>query len=153
MRSICASVKSSGGCSVENYPDQARILQAPGHCLVATIDAKLQREKSQALIEAGADVIFLPALGEHIDLQALVVELGKRGNQLMVEAEAGLAGAFIAEGLVDELVCYWAPKLFGDQAKTCIPAYPSRLLMPIWPFPFRIFVRSWGGYQGGASPR
>ena len=30
--------------------DQARILQAPGHCLVATIDAKLQREKSQALI-------------------------------------------------------------------------------------------------------
>lgn len=98
--------------------DQARILQAPGHCLVATIDAKLQREKSQALIEAGADVIFLPALGEHIDLQALVVELGKRGcNQLMVEAGAGLAGAFIAEGLVDELVCYWAPKLFGDQAR------------------------------------
>lgn len=97
---------------------QARILQPPGRCLVATIDSSIQREKSQALIDAGADVIFLPALGEHIDLHALVNELAKRGcNQLMVEAGAGLAGAFIAEGLVDELVCYWAPKLFGDQAR------------------------------------
>ena len=97
---------------------QARLLQQPGRCLIATLDGAAQRENSQALIEAGAEVIFMPALGEHIDLQALIVELAKRDcNQVMVEAGAGLAGAFIAEGLVDELVCYWAPKLFGDQAR------------------------------------
>jgi diaminohydroxyphosphoribosylaminopyrimidine deaminase/5-amino-6-(5-phosphoribosylamino)uracil reductase len=97
---------------------EARLLMPPGRCVVATIDGPLQREKSSALIDAGAEVIFLPAQGSHVDLQALVIELAVRGcNQVMVEAGAKLAGAFMAEGLVDELVCYWAPKLFGDQAR------------------------------------
>lgn len=97
---------------------QARLLQPPGQCIVATLDAPQQRKKAKVLTEAGAEIIFLPAQGKHIDLQALVVELARRGcNQVMIEAGAGLAGAFIAEGLVDELICYWAPKLFGDRAR------------------------------------
>ena len=97
---------------------QARLFQQPGPCLIATIEGSAQRENSDALIEAGAEVIFLPAQGEQVDLQALLAALAKRGcNQVMIEAGATLAGAFIAEGLVDELVCYWAPKLFGDQAR------------------------------------
>ncbi|MGB0458443.1 MAG: bifunctional diaminohydroxyphosphoribosylaminopyrimidine deaminase/5-amino-6-(5-phosphoribosylamino)uracil reductase RibD [Porticoccaceae bacterium] len=96
----------------------ARLLQASGLCVVATLDEPKQREKSQALVAAGAEVIFLPAQGQHIDLQALLEVLAQREcNQVMVEAGAGLAGAFIAEGLLDELVCYWAPKLFGSQAR------------------------------------
>ncbi|MDA9095084.1 bifunctional diaminohydroxyphosphoribosylaminopyrimidine deaminase/5-amino-6-(5-phosphoribosylamino)uracil reductase RibD [Porticoccaceae bacterium] len=96
----------------------ARMFEQPGPTLIATLDGESQREKSQALIDAGAEVVFLPAIGEHIDLQALLVELAARGcNQVMVEAGAGLAGAFIAEGLLDELVCYWAPKLFGNDAR------------------------------------
>jgi diaminohydroxyphosphoribosylaminopyrimidine deaminase/5-amino-6-(5-phosphoribosylamino)uracil reductase len=96
----------------------ARMFEQPGPTLIATLDGESQREKSQALIDAGAEVVFLPAIGEHIDLQALLVELAARGcNQVMVEAGAGLAGAFIVEGLLDELVCYWAPKLFGNDAR------------------------------------
>jgi diaminohydroxyphosphoribosylaminopyrimidine deaminase/5-amino-6-(5-phosphoribosylamino)uracil reductase len=96
----------------------ARLLQAPGLCLVATLDQPQQREQSKALVDAGAEVIFLPAQGEHVDLQALLEALAQREcNQVMVEAGAGLAGAFIAEGLLDELVCYWAPKLFGSEAR------------------------------------
>jgi len=96
----------------------ARLLQEPGLCLIATLDQPQQREKSKALVAAGAEVIFLPAQGEHVDLQALLEVLAQREcNQIMVEAGAGLAGAFIAEGLLDELVCYWAPKLFGSQAR------------------------------------
>jgi diaminohydroxyphosphoribosylaminopyrimidine deaminase/5-amino-6-(5-phosphoribosylamino)uracil reductase len=96
----------------------ARLLQAPGLCLIATLDEPHQREQSKSLVAAGADVIFLPAHGKHVDLQALLEALAQREcNQVMVEAGAGLAGAFIAEGLLDELVCYWAPKLFGSQAK------------------------------------
>jgi diaminohydroxyphosphoribosylaminopyrimidine deaminase/5-amino-6-(5-phosphoribosylamino)uracil reductase len=95
-----------------------RLLQAPGLCLIATLDKPQQREKSKALIAAGAEVVFLPAQGEHVDLQALLETLAQREcNQVMVEAGAGLAGAFIAEGLLDELVCYWAPKLFGSEAR------------------------------------
>jgi diaminohydroxyphosphoribosylaminopyrimidine deaminase/5-amino-6-(5-phosphoribosylamino)uracil reductase len=96
----------------------ARLLQAPGLCVIATLDEPQQREKSQALVAAGAEVIFLPAQDEHVDLQALLEVLAQREcNQVMVEAGAGLAGSFIAEGLLDELVCYWAPKLFGSQAR------------------------------------
>ena len=97
---------------------EARMFQQPGDTLVATLDGAEQREKSAALAAAGAEVIFLPAMGEHIDLHALLADLAGRGcNQVLVEAGAGLAGAFIAEGLLDELVCYWAPKLFGNQAR------------------------------------
>ena len=86
--------------------------------MVATLDQPQQREQSKALVAAGAEVIFLPAQGERVDLQALLEALAQREcNQVMVEAGAGLAGAFIAEGLLDELVCYWAPKLFGSQAR------------------------------------
>ena len=96
----------------------ARMFEQPGETLIATLEGESQREKSKALIEAGAEVVFLPAMAEHIDLQALLVALAARGcNQVMVEAGAGLAGAFIAEGLLDELVCYWAPKLFGNDAR------------------------------------
>ena len=96
----------------------ARLLQAPGPCMVATLDQPQQREQSKALVAAGAEVIFLPAQGERVDLQALLEALAQREcNQVMVEAGAGLAGAFIAEGLLDELVCYWAQKLFGSQAR------------------------------------
>lgn len=94
------------------------MFQQPGDTLVATLDAEEQRQKAPALIAAGAEVIFLPAMGEHIDLRALLADLAGRGcNQVLVEAGAGLAGAFIAEGLFDELVCYWAPKLFGSEAR------------------------------------
>jgi len=97
---------------------EARLFQQPGDTLVATLDAEEQRQKAPVLIAAGAEVIFLPAMGEHIDLRALLADLACRGcNQVLVEAGAGLAGAFIAEGLFDELVCYWAPKLFGSEAR------------------------------------
>jgi diaminohydroxyphosphoribosylaminopyrimidine deaminase/5-amino-6-(5-phosphoribosylamino)uracil reductase len=38
-------------------------------------------------------------------------------NELMVEAGPGMAGQFIEQGLVDELVIYMAPKLMGSLAK------------------------------------
>lgn len=97
---------------------EARMFQQPGATLVATLDGPGQRDRSAALVAAGAEVIFLPELAEHVDLYALLAELAGRGcNQVLVEAGAGLAGGFIAEGLLDELVCYWAPKLFGNEAR------------------------------------
>ncbi len=53
-----------------------------------------------------------------LDLQALMVELGKRQiNQLWVEAGAQLCGALLQAQLVDELVLYQAPKLMGNGAR------------------------------------
>ncbi len=97
---------------------ESRMLAQPGDTLIATLDQSEQREKALALKAAGADVVFLPALDGHVDLQQLLLELARREcNNVMVEAGAGLAGAFVAEGLLNELVCYWAPKLFGSDAR------------------------------------
>lgn len=68
-------------------------------------------------------------------LQALIAELGKRQiNTLWVEAGATLAGALIAENLVDELIIYMAPKLLGDQARgLChLPNLTQLADAPLW---------------------
>ena len=96
----------------------ARMFSQPGNVLIATLSGENQRKKSNALIDAGAEICFLPANGAHVDLHSLLLELAEREcNNVMVEAGAGLAGAFVGEGLLDELVCYWAPKLFGSEAR------------------------------------
>ena len=96
----------------------ARLLQQDGATLIATTDGALQRQRAAALESAGAEVIFLPAREQRVDLQSLLQHLAERGcNRVMVEAGAGLAGAFVGEGLLDEMVCYWAPKLFGSHAR------------------------------------
>ena len=54
----------------------------------------------------------------HVDLQAVLAELARRGiNELMVEAGPQLAGAFMQAGLVDELYVYMAGMLLGSSAQ------------------------------------
>ncbi len=61
--------------------------------------------------------IILPS-NETIDLKMLLKILGERQiNALWLEVGATLAGAFIEENLVDELIVYLAPKLLGNSAK------------------------------------
>lgn len=52
------------------------------------------------------------------DLSDLLDKLAELGlNTLWVESGARLAGAFLAQDLVDELVLYQAPKLMGENAR------------------------------------
>jgi diaminohydroxyphosphoribosylaminopyrimidine deaminase/5-amino-6-(5-phosphoribosylamino)uracil reductase len=52
------------------------------------------------------------------DLQAVLALLAGRGiNEVQVEAGATLAGAFLAAGLVDELLLYVAPVMLGERAR------------------------------------
>lgn len=62
--------------------------------------------------------LLLPEHNGHLDLVALMMVLGKRQiNSVWVEAGAGLAGALLQAGLVDELLVYIAPKLLGSDAR------------------------------------
>lgn len=109
---------------------------SPGQPLVVTTsDACCQRFQA-----AGIDAIALPqarSLSQtttepntakpatptpgRIDLQALVRELARRDcNELLVEAGATLAAAFIEARLVDELVVYQAPVLLGQTARPLV---------------------------------
>jgi diaminohydroxyphosphoribosylaminopyrimidine deaminase/5-amino-6-(5-phosphoribosylamino)uracil reductase len=57
-------------------------------------------------------------LGEGLDLQAVLSQLAQRSiNELQVEAGPTLSGAFLAAGLVDELLLYVAPVLLGERGR------------------------------------
>jgi diaminohydroxyphosphoribosylaminopyrimidine deaminase/5-amino-6-(5-phosphoribosylamino)uracil reductase len=54
----------------------------------------------------------------YADLHSVLALLAERGlNDVLVEAGKTLAGAFIEENLVDELILYQAPKLMADNAQ------------------------------------
>lgn len=96
-------------------PADARLLSQPGRTLVFT--TATDAHHASELTEAHAEVRALPAVDGRIPLDAMLDELGRREvNEVLVEAGATLSGAFLAAGLVDELVIYMAPMLLGDAA-------------------------------------
>jgi diaminohydroxyphosphoribosylaminopyrimidine deaminase/5-amino-6-(5-phosphoribosylamino)uracil reductase len=97
-------------------PLTARVLAAPGNCLVVAAEPHPACES--ALRAAGADVVCLSSGNGRIDPAALLGELALRGcNEVLVEAGATLAGALAHAGLVDEYVLYVAPVLLGSRAR------------------------------------
>ena len=58
---------------------------------------------------------------DKVDLTKLLMNLAQRGlNDVLVESGANLAGAFIEQGLADELILYQAPKLMGGDGKNLV---------------------------------
>jgi diaminohydroxyphosphoribosylaminopyrimidine deaminase/5-amino-6-(5-phosphoribosylamino)uracil reductase len=97
-------------------PADARILDREGKVLViGTSDDAARR---QSLQRVGAEVEILAAKDGRPDLRAVLELLAARGaNEIWVEAGAKLAGAFLREGLFDELIVYLAPTLLGPDAR------------------------------------
>ncbi|MGY1458194.1 MULTISPECIES: bifunctional diaminohydroxyphosphoribosylaminopyrimidine deaminase/5-amino-6-(5-phosphoribosylamino)uracil reductase RibD [unclassified Luteimonas] len=68
--------------------------------------------------EFGCERVAVPAVGNALDLAAVLRLLAERGiNEVQLEAGATLAGAFMRAGLVDEVLLYMAPVLLGAQAR------------------------------------
>jgi diaminohydroxyphosphoribosylaminopyrimidine deaminase / 5-amino-6-(5-phosphoribosylamino)uracil reductase len=93
----------------------AKILQG-GPALIAV--AAENPAKAAALRSMGADTVTLPNASGKVDLLALLQELARREcNEVHVEAGFRLNGSLLKEGLVDELLLYFAPILVGDAAR------------------------------------
>lgn len=74
--------------------------------------------------------------GGRIDLTDLLHLLAEQGlGEVMVEAGAVLAGAFLEQGLADEIVLYQAPKILGNPGRAlfALPENPAALAAePDW---------------------
>jgi len=83
-------------------------------CLVVC-GPKAPARRRAALEKAGAQVLALPSgPADRVDLTALLAELGRRGViSLLLEGGARLAWGFLSQGLIDEIVYFYAPKLIG----------------------------------------
>jgi len=92
-------------------PPRARVL-AGGPSLVVTAGTH------NPAWPANVETLALPDSAGRIDLAAMMQSLAGRGvNELHVEAGARLNGALISDGLIDELLFYFAPSVLGDPAR------------------------------------
>ena len=98
-------------------PADAKMLTLGGETLVFTTASS--GEAANALRLAGAQIINAPAdESGRIALSEVLRELGERQcNDVLVEAGPTLAGAFLEQGLADELIVYLAPVILGPQAR------------------------------------
>ena len=81
---------------------------------VLVVCAQESSDKAAALCQIGAEVMSIPGKDGRVDIKALMAELARREvNEVHVEAGAILTGEMVKEGLVDELLCYIAPKILG----------------------------------------
>lgn len=95
-------------------PASARVLAGDGDCVVYCIDD----DGRGALEAAGATVAKVAAAGERVSPQAVLEDLAERGiNDVLVEAGPALAGALLADRLVDELVIYQSPHMMGSETR------------------------------------
>ena len=74
----------------------------------------LDSPKALALLQAGIAVVRVPAKRNHVDLRAVLRDLGKHQIlNVLLEAGAELNGAALEAGIVDKMILFYAPKIMG----------------------------------------
>jgi diaminohydroxyphosphoribosylaminopyrimidine deaminase / 5-amino-6-(5-phosphoribosylamino)uracil reductase len=104
-------------------PTGARVLSADAPTLIVTaLDEADSRLAS--LKDRGASVISIPGENGEVGLAEMLSMLGQQGIvSMLLEGGAGLAGGFVAHGLVDKYVFYFAPKLIGGHGQGCFAGW------------------------------
>jgi len=100
-------------------PLSARVvnLDSPAPTWVATVSGNGQDElKKKQLQSLGVEILEIPGRGSGVDLNELLLELGRRQvTSLLLEGGGELAWSFVSQGLVDEALFMIAPKLLGGR--------------------------------------
>lgn len=98
-----------------DIPEDARLFDGAE---VILFTAREDAAKAARLADKNARVVVLPGQEpSRVDLPGVMDWFAKEQfNEVHVEAGAGLSGALVASGCVDELLLYLAPVLLGDAA-------------------------------------
>ena len=84
-------------------------------------------QSSSAFSAPGVEVVSLPDPENPgcVNLRKMLETLAERGiNEVTAEAGRKLCGAFLAAGLADEIVVYFAPTVFGESARAMFAVPP-----------------------------
>ncbi len=96
----------------------SRLMKAPGKVLHVTTGDSVPESALSRNSEHAYQHITLPEKNGKISLFSLLQQLAELNcNEVLIEAGATLAGQFLQQGLVDELVIFVAPKLMGSNAR------------------------------------
>jgi diaminohydroxyphosphoribosylaminopyrimidine deaminase/5-amino-6-(5-phosphoribosylamino)uracil reductase len=107
----------------------SRLVKTTDDDLLVFTSAALHSAKARALQNAGVELVRAKTKNGHIDLQAVLAELGRRDIlSVLLEAGPELNGAALAAGMVHKLFLFYAPKIAGDNR---VPfALVSKLNLP-----------------------
>ena len=123
--------------SALRVPPGARLFNREGQALIFVSNTLADlATRAEPYVRQGVRVEAVPAAGGGLDLAAVLARLAAlEANEVWVEAGARLAGALLAQRLVDELVLYLAPCLLGADA------LPLALLPPLASLEQRLALR------------
>jgi diaminohydroxyphosphoribosylaminopyrimidine deaminase / 5-amino-6-(5-phosphoribosylamino)uracil reductase len=83
-------------------------------------------DRESALTAAGAEVLRIPTIDDHLDLNAALAALAERNIlSALIEAGSALNGSFLRANLVDKLVLYYAESELGLDALPFATNYDS----------------------------
>lgn len=95
-------------------PERCRLRATAREVPVLVATAAGNEAKLAGWAANGAEVLALPAGDGGVSVEALLSELGRRRmTNVLVESGAGVLGAFLDAGAVDEVWAFVAPKLVG----------------------------------------
>jgi diaminohydroxyphosphoribosylaminopyrimidine deaminase/5-amino-6-(5-phosphoribosylamino)uracil reductase len=116
-------------------PEDAAVLgdDSTAPTILATT-ARAPRDKSARLEARGIQILQVPEDRGRVDLAALMREVGRLGIQsLLLEGGGTLNGALLAAGLVDRVMLFFAPLLFGgDDGKGIFAGHGVTRLTEGW---------------------
>ncbi len=83
--------------------------------------ARASKKKMKAIEDFGAQVWSIPLRGRRIPFKALLKRLAKMGlPSIMIEGGSTTAARALAEGAVDKVLFFYAPKIIGGEGKHMI---------------------------------
>jgi diaminohydroxyphosphoribosylaminopyrimidine deaminase/5-amino-6-(5-phosphoribosylamino)uracil reductase len=93
---------------------KSRIVKTSDDDLLVLTTGPLDSAKAHQLQNAGVEVARAKTKSEHIDLPAVLTELGRREIlSVLLEAGPTLNGAALTAGIVHKLVLFYAPRISG----------------------------------------
>lgn len=126
QRTIIATVGSAEQASPQKAAGQQseEMMRAQGKA-----NGKRER-KLQAYRDKGGEILELPVWDGHVDLRALMRELGRFGiDSILLEGGSSLNWSALSLGIVNEVQAYIAPKIFGG-ATAKSPVEGSGIALP-----------------------
>lgn len=108
VRIICdTQLRTPLGSNVVNTTSEAKTI------IATCVSDKI---KHKPYIQKGCEIIVVPEYKGHIDLCALMQELGSRKiDSVLLEGGAELNWSAVSQGIVNHVQTYIAPKLFGGK--------------------------------------
>jgi len=103
-------------------PSTAHVFGEPGKALLV-MGESFPPEKRESFIQAGAELLELPAGGGLVDLKRLLKTLGERNiTSVLVEGGGVLLGSLFDSKLIDKVIAFIAPIIIGGQEATAAVA-------------------------------